>query len=375
MDRTGKKKIGLYGGLSLSFLLLCVGAYLWTARMQYEQQLAWMLELAEAHPEIETDIVKVWKKQEPKDSEKLQRLQRTYAYTFYNTEQGKRLLYLVAGIAGAGLAAIWFCFFWEKQNDDKLRQEQEKLQELEEKIKEKDAYILDLKMEAEKEEENTKALITNISHQLKTPLAGLKLMQELCEEAPDETELREYFKRSNESVERLTELTEELMQLSKLENQMIRLFPQPQDLKKLIKGAVEEIILKALKKGIQIQVQAEESISCSCDGKWTREALVNILDNGVKYSPEKSCITIRLCRMQTYGLIEVEDEGIGIKPEEYHKIFGRFYRGNRKEVEQQEGAGVGLYLTRKILEEQGGTVSVKASPTGGSIFRVTLPLV
>lgn len=215
-------------------------------------------------------------KQEPKDPEKLKRLQRTYAYTFYNTEQGKRLLYLVAGIAGAGLAAIWFCFFWEKQNDDKLRQEQEKLQELEEKIKEKDAYILDLKMEAEKEEENTKALITNISHQLKTPLAGLKLMQELCEEAPDETELREYFKRSNESVERLTELTEELMQLSKLEN---------------------------------------------------------------------------------------------------HKIFGRFYRGNRKEVEQQEGAGVGLYLTRKILEEQGGTVSVKASPTGGSIFRVTLPLV
>lgn len=66
MDRTGKKKIVLYGGLSLFFLFLCVGAYLWTARMQYEQQLAWMLELSEAHPEIETDIVKVWKNRNQK---------------------------------------------------------------------------------------------------------------------------------------------------------------------------------------------------------------------------------------------------------------------------------------------------------------------
>ena len=155
---------------------------------------------------------------------------------------------------------------------------------------------------------------------------------------------------------------------------MIRLHPKQQNLKNLTVGAVDEIILKAIQKKMEIQVDEGDSFQCHCDEKWTREALVNILDNAVKYSSEKSCITIRIFRMHSYGLIEIEDEGIGIKPEEYHKIFGRFYRGKGKEVESQEGAGVGLYLTRKIIEEQGGTVSVKASPKGGSIFRVTLPL-
>ena len=70
----------------------------------------------------------------------------------------------------------------------------------------------------------------------------------------------------------------------------------------------------------------------------------------------------------------MQDEGIGIKAEEYHKIFGRFYRGTAREVQNQEGAGVGLYLTRKIIENQGGTVSVKSSPGEGSTFRMTLPL-
>lgn len=374
MDRTGKKKVTVYVLISVVFLILCGLLFYETAKKQYETQLTWMVEFTQEHPETETEIASLWKEQKPKAKKELQNFRKPYGYTFYNTAQGKALIWQMAGMAGIGLGAIWFCYILTRRNDEKIQQEKETLQALEEKVREKDAYILDLKEAAEKEEENTKALITNISHQLKTPLAGLKLMQELCEEEPDEQELREYFRRSGESVAKLTELTEELMQLSKLENHMIRLHPKQQNLKKLIAGSVDEIILKAVQKKMEIQVDAEETIPCCCDEKWTREAFVNILDNAVKYSPEKSCITIRIFRMHSYGLIEIEDEGIGIKPEEYHKIFGRFYRGKGKEVESQEGAGVGLYLTRKIIEEQGGTVSVKASPKGGSIFRVTLPL-
>ena len=374
MDRTGKKKVTVYVFISVVFLILCGLLFYETAKKQYETQLTWMVEFTQEHPEAETEIASLWKEQKTKSKKELQSFRKPYGYTFYNTAQGKALIWQMAGMAGIGLGAIWFCYILTRRNDEKIQQEKETLQALEEKVREKDAYILDLKEAAEKEEENTKALITNISHQLKTPLAGLKLMQELCEEEPDEQELREYFRRSGESVAKLTELTEELMQLSKLENHMIRLHPKQQNLKKLIAGSVDEIILKAVQKKMEIQVDAEETIPCCCDEKWTREAFVNILDNAVKYSPEKSCITIRTFRMHSYGLIEIEDEGIGIKPEEYHKIFGRFYRGKGKEVEGQEGAGVGLYLTRKIIEEQGGTVSVKASPKGGSIFRVTLPL-
>ena len=374
MDRTGKKKVTVYVLISVVFLILCGLLFYETAKKQYETQLAWMVEFTQEHPEAETKIASLWKEQKPKSKKELQSFRKPYGYTFYNTAQGKALLLQMLGTAICGLGAIWFCYVFSKKKEEHLRQEMERLQALEEKVREKDAYILDLKEAAEKEEENTKALITNISHQLKTPLAGLKLMQELCEEEPDEQELREYFRRSGESVTKLTELTEELMQLSKLENHMIRLHPKQQNLKKLTVGAVDEIILKAIQKKMEIQVDEGDSFQCHCDEKWTREALVNILDNAVKYSSEKSCITIRIFRMHSYGLIEIEDEGIGIKPEEYHKIFGRFYRGKGKEVESQEGAGVGLYLTRKIIEEQGGTVSVKASPKGGSIFRVTLPL-
>lgn len=374
MDRTGKKKVTAYSIISICFLLVCGLLYYETARTQYDAQIAWMLEFVSEHPEAETSIVSSFREPRKKAEEEIQKFRKPYGYTFYNTAQGKALLLQTLGAAICGLGAIWFCYAFYVKKEEHLQQEMEQLQALEEKVREKDAYILDLKEAAEKEEENTKALITNISHQLKTPLAGLKLMQELCEEEPNEKEFREYFKRSGESVAKLTELTEELMQLSKLENHMIRLKPKRQDMKALIVGAVDEMILKAVQKKIEIQVDAGESFPCHCDEKWTREALVNILDNGVKYSPEKSCITIRIFRMHSYGLIEIEDEGIGIKPEEYHKIFGRFYRGKGKEIESQEGAGVGLYLTRKIIEEQGGTVSVKASPKRGSIFRVTLPL-
>lgn len=374
MDRTGKKKVTAYVTVSICFLLACGLLYYETAQKQYDAQIAWMVEMVSEYPEAEPDIVSSWREQGKKTEEEIEKFKKPYGYTFYNTAQGKSLLLQTFGAALCGLAAIWFCYAFSKKRDEYLQQETERLYALEEKVREKDAYILDLKEAAEKEEENTKALITNISHQLKTPLAGLKLMQELCEEEPDEKEFREYLKRSGESVAKLTELTEELMQLSKLENHMIRLNPKRQEMKALIVGAVDEIILKAVQKKIEIQVEAGESFLCHCDEKWTREAFVNILDNGVKYSPEKSCITIRMFRMHSYGLIETEDEGIGIKPEEYHKIFGRFYRGKGKEIESQEGAGVGLYLTRKIIEEQGGTVSVKSSPKGGSIFRVTLPL-
>lgn len=378
MDRTGKKKIRVYAVVSVCFLLVCGCLFYGIGKKQFAQQTFWIAELSKEYPEMEADFAKIWKADEENSVSKTQmeELQEKYDYRFYNTLQGKGLWMQMAGTSICGLAAIWICYFFAVRRERKQQEEGIFVEELKEKIKEQNAYIGDLKAEAQKEEENTKALITNISHQLKTPLSGLRVMQELYEdEDASEDELRDYFERSGESVEKLTELTEELIQLSKLENHMIRLQPEERDIKEVIVHAVEEMIMKAIRKRIEIQVEAEEEFRCRYDEKWTREALVNILDNGVKYSKEGSRITIRLQKMHTYGLIEVEDEGIGVKPEEYHKIFGRFYRGQAKDVQSQEGAGVGLYLTRTIIEEQGGTVSVKSFLSGGSIFRITLPLV
>lgn len=373
MDRKRKKKITAYVIVSLCFLLACGGVFYQIGKSRYESQLLWIGAVSEQYPEMEGNLAGIWK--EAKEN-KAEILKEKYGYRFYNTAQGKQLGLQMAGIGVCGLLVIWLGYFIAVRDEKKQKERMKALEELEEKRKEQSAYIEDLKAEAAKEEENTKALITNISHQLKTPLSGLKIMQELGEnDELSAEELGDYFQKSKESVEKLTELTEELMRLSKLENHMIRLQPKELSIRDVVVHAVEEMILKAIHKDIEIQMEEmEEDFRCIYDEKWTREALVNVLDNGVKYSKPGGKITIRLQKMQTYGLIEVEDEGIGIHSEEYHKIFGRFYRGKSKEVQSQEGAGVGLYLTRKIIEEQGGTVSVKSFPFGGSTFRLTLPL-
>lgn len=108
--------------------------------------------------------------------------------------------------------------------------------------------------------------------------------------------------------------------------------------------------------------------------KWTVEAIANILDNAIKYSQCGSDIQIRAQKLYSFVRVEIEDKGIGIPKEEQNKIFTRFYRGNNDIVKNQEGSGIGLYLSRSILEEQGGTVSVRSSLGKGSIFVIQLPL-
>lgn len=109
------------------------------------------------------------------------------------------------------------------------------------------------------------------------------------------------------------------------------------------------------------------------DPHWTREAIANVLENAVKYSPADSCIQIRLMRRTSFLRIDIEDQGIGIDSREYSKIFQRFYRGSALQVKEADGSGVGLYLTRTILEAQGGSISV-SSGKRGSIFTVQLSL-
>lgn len=110
------------------------------------------------------------------------------------------------------------------------------------------------------------------------------------------------------------------------------------------------------------------------DRKWMIEAISNILENAIKYAPKQTTITIRGSILPSYALIEVLDEGEGIPPEEINLIYRRFYRGKRATVLENEGSGVGLYLARKIIEEQGGVLLVKNRQPQGANFQVTVPL-
>lgn len=242
-------------------------------------------------------------------------------------------------------------------------------------MKELGLYFSVLKERMLQEENSTKSLITDISHQLKTPLAAIRMNYEMArEEGLTKEEREEFICREKRQIDVMEVLLEELVKLSRLESRMIELNRQQIELQALLQNAINQIFMKAHRKGIELQADIQKDIFVSVDAKWTAEAFVNVLDNGVKYSPAHSEISLRTKKLETQVLIEVEDEGMGVSQEEMHRIFGRFYRGREARRLEEEGAGVGLYLARKILEEQGGTIAVKRKQVG-SIFRITLPLV
>lgn len=242
-------------------------------------------------------------------------------------------------------------------------------------LRELGQYFSSLIERLDREENSTKSLITDISHQLKTPLASLKMSHELAYEMNlSDEERKEFLIKEEQEIQRLEILLEELVNLSRLENNIIQIKPELLSIKKTLTEAVNQVFMKAYRKNIKLQVDLEVDINVYHDSKWTVEAISNVLDNAIKYSNTGTNIYIRVRRLANLVLIEIEDEGMGIPVEELHKIYQRFYRGKKASSQIKEGAGIGLYLTRKILEEQGGTIVAKRKQNTGTIFCITFSI-
>lgn len=236
-------------------------------------------------------------------------------------------------------------------------------------------YFSDLKERLLEEENNTKALITDISHQLKTPLASLHMNHELAmNEGLTMEERQEFEEQEILEIEKLETLLDELMKLSRLEKNMVSLKPVKQEIRATIADAVSRVYGKAKGKQIEIDVDIPVNSCILHDRKWTAEALANVLDNAVKYSDAQTKIHVCVCEMTSNLLIAIADEGIGIPQEELHHIFKRFYRGTNAVHMETDGVGVGLYLARNIIEMQGGAIMAKRKPDKGTEFCITLPL-
>lgn len=228
------------------------------------------------------------------------------------------------------------------------------------------------------EKENVKQLISDISHQTKTPITNMKLYVSLLQESIEQSALEDVQQSQNlqllsevrQQTEKLEFLINALTKLSRLESNTVEVHPEIQKISPLLEEAIRNIQPKADKKEIQIRVPSAEDITACFDYKWTREALENILDNAVKYSFEKSEIVIDLREYEMYMVISVKDKGIGISPENHTKIFQRFYRA--PEVQQKDGVGLGLYLAREILKKENGYIRVKSRPGEGSEFSLYL---
>ena len=250
-----------------------------------------------------------------------------------------------------------------------------KLGNVYDKLKDLGYYFSGLKERLEQEENSTKALITDISHQLKTPLASIKMSHELSLASDlTEEERQSFLETETLEIHKMEVLLDELVKLSRLENSMIQIQNEKCSIKKTISEAVSQIFMKANAKDIEICVEMENDIEIYHDHKWTVEALANILENAVKYSPQSSTVKIDVSCLVKHILIRVDDEGIGIPEGEAHEIFKRFYRGSNAKETVKEGVGIGLYLARSIIEQQGGTIVAKRKNGNGTVFQIMLPL-
>lgn len=222
------------------------------------------------------------------------------------------------------------------------------------------------------EHDNIKTLISDISHQIKTPIANISMYNETLieRELPRDKSLM-CLNNMKSQVNKLQWLVDALIKMSRLENGVIALNKNKTNLIETIANALSGVYIKAENKNIEISVHCDENLVLNHDYKWTSEALFNILDNGVKYTNENGYINVSVEKWDIFTKIDIEDNGIGIEEQEINDIFKRFYRAS--EVSTIEGIGIGLYLARKIIISQGGYMKVKSSKGEGTTFSIFLP--
>ena len=220
------------------------------------------------------------------------------------------------------------------------------------------------------EKEQIKTLISDISHQIKTPIAAANTFAELLSDGELSAEERtEYITTLQMSLGKLTFLTNSLIKMSRLESGIISLKPEKNSLNEIVLQAVKTVYAKAKEKGILITFECAQAFEAVLDFNWTAEAISNVIDNAVKYTPQGGFVRLQITEYPSFLRLDISDSGVGIPEEEQAKIFGRFYRG--KQSVGTDGVGIGLYLTREIINKQNGYMKV-SSDENGSTFSMFL---
>ncbi|MEY8428227.1 HAMP domain-containing sensor histidine kinase [Lachnospiraceae bacterium 46-15] len=224
----------------------------------------------------------------------------------------------------------------------------------------------------DEERQELQMLVSDVSHQVKTPVSNLKMVTDtLLSKSVTEEERREFLQGIRNQTDKLEFLFQALVKTSRLETGAIRLEKKDAPLIDTLAMALSGIVYAAEKKNISVTVDCPENLCLSHDSKWTAEAVFNLLDNAVKYTPTGGAIRVSAEQWEMYVKLSVSDTGKGISESNQAAIFQRFYR--EEEVHEQQGVGIGLYLTREIVTRQGGYIKVTSEPGQGSEFSIMLP--
>lgn len=222
-----------------------------------------------------------------------------------------------------------------------------------------------------REKEEVKGLISDISHQTRTPIANMKLYLEFLEEESLSETGQEFLVKIKEQTEKIDFLMQSMVKMSRLETGILQIQKENANLCETIRHAVSAVVPAAALKNIDLFAECGEDRMISHDRKWTEEAIYNILDNAVKYTEPGGKIWVQVESQELFWKISISDTGKGIVPERQAEIFARFYR--EPEVHEKPGVGIGLYLARKIMELQNGYIDVQSEAGEGACFRLYLP--
>ncbi len=222
---------------------------------------------------------------------------------------------------------------------------------------------------AEQERDIIKSLLSNISHQIRTPLANITLYAGLLEDELSESSSFRLADKIEKNAEKLEFFINELLKSSYAEQEIICVNPKIIELDETIKKSCQSVELEAIKKSIHIRSECS-NYKIFADPKWTEEVFANIIENAIKYSPNGARVTIRSTLYESFVCVQIIDNGIGIPEQEQGKVFQRFYRGTN--VTDKQGFGIGLYLAREVLSKQQGYMKIKSKLNKGTTVELFL---
>lgn len=226
-------------------------------------------------------------------------------------------------------------------------------------------------------EENRKKFVSDVSHELKTPLSTIKL---ICDSIvstpnPDPEMIQEFLGDLSDEVDRLTRIVERLLTLTKMDANANNAKPEPVDFVVMLNAVVRKLLPNAEAKDIVLYSELEPTpfspMLLDYDKIW--EAIYNIVDNAIKYTPAGGFVKLSLTKNPGFVSVKIEDNGPGIPEAEQDKIFERFYRLDDSRTRDTGGTGLGLAIAKEAILLHGGTVTAENSPEGGSIFTINLP--